>query len=741
MAYQIEYFDACLKKSLDYVGGTLYTFLVGSNYLRAGESISTASLIPSAGQQGYGIITDRPRLTDGYDKTSPTTNFIAPNGTKNPWPWYIDARSAWFNGINRTTNNSYNLCQAGSLFTVADPIAQSFFVVGKTVVVSKVDIYFKNKDQNLPVYVDIRKNIAGVPGPEIIPFSTSIMYPELIRITDDASVPTTFIFDGLVHLEEGEYSIVIRSDSTNYEVFVSVIDEIDIQRKVKINTQQQLGSFYKSQNLSTWTPDQLTDLKFNLYRAKFDVNAIGFPHYSLHPSHFKTLQLQENPLEVYPNSKHIRVLAPGHGLKTGDNVTIDAKTFTSSTLVNNVTSISGTYIVKASTADEFIVLANASGNASVISGPTRVGGNGIQLLDSHHITFDTVYPEVSYYAATGANDYGIGAGRAIFKVLDANTRSYNFGWLNVNQETNFDTLKVVLNPTANSKVSIPDTNPIFPVMQNYDTFTIGFPMISIDDYASPLIDTKKIKFNLIKNLGDSSNFTNKHLIPQDFFTVAANSYTTSVIPISNSNSLARVFLTNGNEVSNAMTVVSGSYVTISAANSSGLYRVVSTNTNSTNANIIIASINSNTSNVFSHTPNANAQYGISIVNGRRFIDERAPSGGSSKSKYITREIKFANPSTSIYLKLDAHKPLLTDLSFYYRTKLTTDTLDITEKEWSEFPIVTIPTPTNANEYFEVETQIDNLAAFESLQVKVVFYMDDFAGLAPKVKNLRIISLA
>jgi hypothetical protein len=222
---------------------------------------------------------------------------------------------------------------------------------------------------------------------------------------------------------------------------------------------------------------------------------------------------------------------------------------------------------------------------------------------------------------------------------------------------------------------------------------------------------------------------------------AANSYTTSVIPISNSNSLARVFLTNGNEVSNAMTVVSGSYVTISAANSSGLYRVVSTNTNSTNANIIIASINSNTSNVFSHTPNANAQYGISIVNGRRFIDERAPSGGSSKSKYITREIKFANPSTSIYLKLDAHKPLLTDLSFYYRTKLTTDTLDITEKEWSEFPIVTIPTPTNANEYFEVETQIDNLAAFESLQVKVVFYMDDFAGLAPKVKNLRIISLA
>jgi hypothetical protein len=130
-----------------------------------------------------------------------------------------------------------------------------------------------------------------------------------------------------------------------------------------------------------------------------------------------------------------------------------------------------------------------------------------------------------------------------------------------------------------------------------------------------------------------------------------------------------------------------------------------------------------------------------MIYGTKFIDELSSRNGSAKNKYITKEIKFANPSSSIFLKLDVCRPKNTNLRFFYRTKLTTDIKDITEKDFIEFPIVSMPQAADSNEFIEVETQVDNLQAFESLQIKIVFYMDEFAGRPPKVKNLRVISLA
>lgn len=747
---------------------TMFAALVGSNYRRIGTESSTTNgtTSPGSGQRGYGILQDNPRLADGFDINSPSTNFVATAGGKSPIKWYVDARSAWYNGISRTHNPSFRLCQPGSQYSVADPIAQSFFVVGQTVMLTKVDVYFRNKDTGLPVFLDIRKNIAGVPGPEVIPFSSVILEPEYISVSEDASLPTTFIFNSIVHLEEGEYSIVLRSDSTKYEVWVSVVNELDVQRKVKINTQPTLGSLYKSQNLSTWTPDQSADMKFTLYRADFDTTVFGFPAFTIHPNHFSTMSLGENPLEFYPGSKNMRVYAPGHGLKTGDNVIIDASTFTTSNFVNNVNSISGSYVVRNYGPDDFVVRGPAQGNASVISNPTRTGGLGISLKNSHNILFDTLYVEVPYYAAgmqTGI--LGLGSGTGAYKVLNANNRTYEFGQFTLSKEKNFATTKVMLNPSSNSHVSIPDTNPLFPSHQNYDTFAIFLPINTQNSYVSPLIDKAKLKVNLIKNYSDNVSFDSQNYIIEDFNVLAANSYTTSVSKISGLNTLARVFTTNASEAANFMALNPGNHVVINIANTTGRYRVLKTDTNGTNANIFISSIETRApstvglknvvsnvtsnaayspvlANVFAHTPNiAQAATSIYITSGRRYVDDLAPRGSSSKTKYITREVKFANPSSSIYLKVDTCKPEGTNLRFFYRTKLTTDTEELADKHFEEFPLVVVPTSKDGNEYFEVETQIDSLPAFESLQVKIVFYTDEYAGLPPKVKNLRIISLA
>ena len=743
--YQYEYVDACIFKSARMAGDQLLSALLGANFKTAGESDTVNGTIsPAVGQRGYAILQAVPRLADGFDSNAAELNWVKVGGGGGAWPWYADARAAWYGGINSTFLSDFPLCQVGPRVTVADPIAQSFFIIGKTVVLSKIDVYFRSKDENLPVYVDIRKNVNGYPGPEIIPFSTSILYPEMILTSEDSSVPTTFIFDGLVHLEEGEYSVVLRTDSTNYEVFVSTQNEQDILRKTKISTQVQLGSFFKSQNLSTWTPDQLTDLKFTMYRANFDVTGIGLPVFSLHPMHFKSLALQENPFEFYPGSQKIRVLAPGHGMKQGDNVIIDASAFTSNIFVDNVNTISGTYVILNSTDDDFIIQGRARGNASVISKPTRGGGTGVVLNDSHHFVFDTIYPEVAFYSGQGANDWGIGGGWAAYKVLDANTRTYSYGQLQVNRETSFETTKVVLNPSANNTINIPDINPIYPAVANMpETLVLMFPLVSQDSYASPLIDKRKIKINLIKSLSDNATYQAKHTIPEDFNIIASNSYNITVEKVSNLTGLGRAFLTNAGEVSNTMAIVPGSYISILANTDTGVFRVLSTDSDSTNANIFFAKVGNavTDANVFAFTPNVTTGNSISIINGRNFIDERAPRGGSAKTKYLTKEIKFANPSTSVFFKLDVHKPEGTSFRFFYRTKPTGDYQDITDKDFEEFPVVNIPTPVSENEYFEVETQVDNIPAFESIQIKIVYYMDRYAGRAPKAKNLRVISLA
>ena len=93
------------------------------------------------------------------------------------------------------------------------------------------------------------------------------------------------------------------------------------------------------------------------------------------------------------------------------------------------------------------------------------------------------------------------------------------------------------------------------------------------------------------------------------------------------------------------------------------------------------------------------------------------------------------------MKLDACKPTNTNLRFFYRTKTLNDSRNINDIEFSEFPLVNIPTSSNDNQYYEIQTQQDNLQPFESLQIKIVFHKDEYAGKPPKVKNLRVISLA
>ena len=158
-----------------------------------------------------------------------------------------------------------------------DPLAQSFIVDDPTgIFVTKVDIYFRTKDESLPVTVQIREVELGTPSQKILPFSEVELTPDKILLSEDASITTSFIFESPVYLEsQREYAIIVISNSNEYNVWISRLGESDVatlateQNQILVTTQRLLGSLFKSQNASTWTPSQYEDLTFELHRANF----------------------------------------------------------------------------------------------------------------------------------------------------------------------------------------------------------------------------------------------------------------------------------------------------------------------------------------------------------------------------------------------------------------------------------------------------------------------------------------
>ena len=152
-----------------------------------------------------------------------------------------------------------------------DPLAQSFFV-DQPVFITKADLYFAEKDDNLPVFVQIRKNQAGAPSSEIVNFSTIIVPAANIVTSSNGNVATTVTFTSPVFLDVGEYSLTLGSDSKDYKVWISELNGSDITTEKRITEQPLVGSLFKSQNASEWVASPFEDLKMKLYRAVFYTN-------------------------------------------------------------------------------------------------------------------------------------------------------------------------------------------------------------------------------------------------------------------------------------------------------------------------------------------------------------------------------------------------------------------------------------------------------------------------------------
>ena len=155
-----------------------------------------------------------------------------------------------------------------------DPVAESF-LIGESdggAFIHSIDLYFYSKDdESTPVRLEIRPMVNGYPTATALPTAIVMLYPHDVPASTNGSVSTRFTFADPVYLMDGtEYCFVVISDSLLYNLWISELGEVDLLTGDYVSEQPYLGSMFTSQNNTTWTPEQLMDVKFRLNRCQFE---------------------------------------------------------------------------------------------------------------------------------------------------------------------------------------------------------------------------------------------------------------------------------------------------------------------------------------------------------------------------------------------------------------------------------------------------------------------------------------
>lgn len=159
--------------------------------------------------------------------------------------------------------------------TRIDPVAQTFFVEPEQypngIFLDSIDLYFRSKSNTQPVIVEIRPVVNGYPSSkDIVPFSVVSKTPDQVQVSSNASVATNFKFESPVYLPPGEHSFVAKCNSDEYTIYTAVLgDFLLTDPNTRITSQPSIGSMFKSQNSSTWTPVQEEDVMFRLNKCLF----------------------------------------------------------------------------------------------------------------------------------------------------------------------------------------------------------------------------------------------------------------------------------------------------------------------------------------------------------------------------------------------------------------------------------------------------------------------------------------
>lgn len=356
-----------------------------------------------------------------------------------------------------------------------DPVAQSFFVTDAGgVFLTEVEVFFQSKDSTKPIRLELREMENGVPTLNIVPYGQVILYPEEVNVSDDASAGTRFRFPAPVYLNENiEYCFVLLANSVQYNVWKATMGEVQIDKEEAIAKQPFIGVMFKSQNNTTWTEDQMSDLKFFVKRADFNVSTAGQAMFTANaPTDIIVLQ---NPFTMTKDSNVVTATLPNHGLIAGDKFTINgcAGAYLGDNLFNKQQTV-------ISVIDHDTITFKVSANATV-SG--AFGSNGVVI--TRNVQASLVQPVVQELNFAGTSiQYGLDA--ITGKSVDGTEQAY--------------TQTGQMNVVANNNNSL-ESPIVLPSDENMKTFktSLHCRMTSERPNVSPVIDLNRVGLIAVNN--------------------------------------------------------------------------------------------------------------------------------------------------------------------------------------------------------------------------------------------------
>lgn len=204
----------------------------------------------------------------------------------------------------------------------ADPVAQSF-IVDNDMFISGLDIYFKQVDMlSDRIFVEIRNMVNGYPGATVL--AVKYYTPDQIQpfISDDSTTAFRVSFDTPVFVEgNNQYCFVVGGASPNTRLWFARLGEevVNIPGKI-VEVPATTEVSFRSLNGTTWNAEQFEQIKYKLYRAKFQPGEMKIVFENDHSQ--DGWDLPDNPFQTQSGQTRVRVYHKNHGLTAGDRVSI-----------------------------------------------------------------------------------------------------------------------------------------------------------------------------------------------------------------------------------------------------------------------------------------------------------------------------------------------------------------------------------------------------------------------------------
>ena len=583
-----------------------------------------------------------------------------------------------------------------------DPLAQSFMPQEEGgEFITKVDAYFSQKDEDLPVTCQIREMDNGYPTTKVLPFASKVLEPADVSISDDASVATTFTFDAPVYVKNGvEYCIVLQTDSNKYFAWISRMGEIDVGGSRMVSEQPYLGVLFKSQNNTTWTAYDFEDLKFKLYRAQFDTAKTGTV--TLNNDVLPTKNLEANPIRTINGQSLVKVTHRDHHMyDTDNNVTISGVSSGVSTTLNGA------------------ILAGAT--SLTLTGSSGFPSSGTVYLKIENEVITGTISGTSITAATRGvegTDVGHSSGVVVelyqlngIPLTEVNKTHNNVANIGIDSYTVSTTASATADGTGGGSAVYATENAQMDVIQTLVP-TIELPDTSLSAKVRTTTGTSPD--------GAQSSFT-KQTLSQAIS-----------IPIGEDYHFATPKI-----------IASGLNETLELAGDKSFNLIFTMNTTRDNISPVIDLDRKSVIAVSNRLNNIDSSSDVYPTSD--YVQPTEPDGDNNEAIYITKKVQLQTPATAIRTYLDAVKFDTAEIQVMYKILRSDDASDFDEIGWEYFnttggPDSNVNASVNNEDFIERQYTVEGLPEFIAFAIKIRMQGTNTCEV-PRIKDLRAIALA